>query len=297
MGGAFVAVADDASAVYWNPAGLALGGAFFSLVLDGGQSEAEPDDQSRAGRQSSALIALSTLPLGVSYYRLSASRLGPAAESTFISSVSPSVERLTTHHVGVTLVQSVTSRLAVAATVKAIRGLAASEDFLAGNPDDLLDDSNDLPRRSTTKFDTDIGVMANLGGWRAGLTLRNVTEPDFETPSGRSLELERQSRAGVSYVGLPGVIAAADIDLERARGLLGDVRNLAAGAEAKLVRRVTVRGGVRFNTLSDEPGGHAPVAAFGGSVATFRSLLIDGQVTVGSKSGGRGWGIAARLVY
>ena len=31
MGGAFVGVADDASAVYWNPAGLA-GGAYFSLV-------------------------------------------------------------------------------------------------------------------------------------------------------------------------------------------------------------------------------------------------------------------------
>ena len=33
MGGAFVAVADDASATYWNPAGLALG-RVFSAVLD-----------------------------------------------------------------------------------------------------------------------------------------------------------------------------------------------------------------------------------------------------------------------
>ena len=33
MGGAFVAVADDASATYWNPAGLALGH-MFSLVVD-----------------------------------------------------------------------------------------------------------------------------------------------------------------------------------------------------------------------------------------------------------------------
>ena len=28
MGGAFVAVADDASAVYWNPAGIAMGATF-----------------------------------------------------------------------------------------------------------------------------------------------------------------------------------------------------------------------------------------------------------------------------
>ena len=35
MGGAFVGVADDASAVYWNPAGLA-GGAYFSLASSTG---------------------------------------------------------------------------------------------------------------------------------------------------------------------------------------------------------------------------------------------------------------------
>ena len=33
MGGAFVAVADDASATYWNPGGLALG-RMFSAVVD-----------------------------------------------------------------------------------------------------------------------------------------------------------------------------------------------------------------------------------------------------------------------
>jgi hypothetical protein len=81
------------------------------------------------------------------------------------------------------------------------------------------------------------------------------------------------------------------------RGSLGDVRNLAAGADLRLTTRVFARTGVRFNTLSDEPGGHAPVMSVGGTVATFRSLLIDGQVTFGSESGDRGWGIAARLVY
>ena len=36
MAGAFVAVADDATAVYWNPAGIATG-SFVSAVLDIGQ--------------------------------------------------------------------------------------------------------------------------------------------------------------------------------------------------------------------------------------------------------------------
>ena len=42
MAGAFVGVADDASAAYWNPAGLAAG-SYFSLVLDGGSERAAPE--------------------------------------------------------------------------------------------------------------------------------------------------------------------------------------------------------------------------------------------------------------
>ena len=72
---------------------------------------------------------------------------------------------------------------------------------------------------------------------------------------------------------------------------------LAAGAEAKLFRRVAVRSGFRYNTLGDEPGGHAPVYSLGASVATYRQLLVDAQVTLGSRAGDRGWGVAARLVY
>ena len=101
----------------------------------------------------------------------------------------------------------------------------------------------------------------------------------------------------ISYVGVPGLIVAADIDVERVQDSLGEVRNLATGVEAKLFRRVYVRSGFRFNTLGDEPGGSAPVYSLGATVVTFRSLLVDGQVTLGSRAGDRGWGIAARLVY
>ncbi len=80
MGGAFVAVADDATAVYWNPAGLALGGSYFSLVLDYNQGKAEPEDIGQAGSRSASIIALSTLPVGVSYYRLTSSTLTPTAD-------------------------------------------------------------------------------------------------------------------------------------------------------------------------------------------------------------------------
>jgi hypothetical protein len=292
MGGAFVAVADDASAVYWNPAGLALGGSYFSLALDYNLGEAEVERSGPAGKRSASLISFTTLPVGVSYYRLTASTLAPTADPQAVF-----LETLTTHHAGVTLVQSLTANFAVGSTLRWVRGDAASGVVLDGDRDDLLDGAGDLPDRSTSAFDADIGVMAIFGAIRAGLTVRNVAEPDFETVSGSELTLKRQTRAGFSYAGVPGVIVAADMDIERVRGALGEMRNFAAGVEGQVVRRVSVRGGFRLNTLGDEPGGHAPVYSLGGSVATFRSLLVDAQVTFGSQSGDRGWGIAGRLVY
>ena len=47
MAGAFVAVADDASATWWNPAGLG-GGAYLSAVLERGQNR-EPADPPASG--------------------------------------------------------------------------------------------------------------------------------------------------------------------------------------------------------------------------------------------------------
>jgi hypothetical protein len=39
------------------------------------------------------------------------------------------------------------------------------------------------------------------------------------------------------------------------------------------------------------------VYTVGGSVTTFRSLLVDAHVTLGDRAGDRGWGIGLRLVY
>ncbi|MET0211945.1 MAG: conjugal transfer protein TraF [Vicinamibacterales bacterium] len=292
MGGAFVAVADDASAVYWNPAGLALGGSYFSLVLDGSQAEAETENAGPAGRRSAGIIALSTLPLGLSYYRLSMSSVTPTADPQHVQLV-----RLTTHQAGVTVVQSLSQYIAVGGTARLVRGYAATGVVPDADRDDLLDGAGDLPDRSTNKFDVDVGVMALLGTVRAGLTVRNLAEPDFSTAEGGQLTLQRQTRAGISYVGVPDLVIAADVDVERTKGSLGEVRDIAAGAEARVFKRGWLRSGFRFNTLGDEPGGHAPVYSLGGSVMTFRSLLVDAQITLGSREGDRGWGVAGRLVY
>ena len=283
MGGAFVAVADDASAVYWNPAGLVLGGSYFSMVLDYNEGQAEPDDISQAGRRSSNIIAFSTLPVGVSVLPADVEQAdphdrSPARAPRSSDDASCGCDARPVPH------RSLRRRCDVemGARLRRVR-----HRHRTGTATTSLTAPASCPDASTSKFDADIGVMASLGAVRAGLTVRNVIEPDFSTATRDPvavLTMKRQTRAGVSYVGVPGLIVAADLDVERAAGSLGEVRDLAAGAEAKLFRRVAVRSGFRFNTLGDEPGGHAPVYSLGGSVATFRQLLVDAQVTLGSRA-------------
>jgi F plasmid transfer operon, TraF, protein len=297
MGGAFVAAADDASAVYWNPAGLALGGSLFSVVLDTRQDEARPEAVDLAGNRSASLAALATPPLGLFYYRLASTRLQPAVSIAIPGDPRVHLERLVTDHVGVTLVQSVLPHVAVGTTVKYVHGVATS-DFVVRNAtrDDLLKSADDLPSASSHKFDADVGVMAVFKTVRAGVTVRNLGEPDFHSAGTEIIELTRQSRAGVAYVGVTGLIVSADVDIERARGSIGEERQFAAGAEARLFPRAFFRTGVHLNTLSDQPGGHAPVASVGGGYL-IKSWVIDAHVTFGSESGNRGWGVSGRLVY
>lgn len=306
MGGAFVAVADDASAAYWNPAGFAAG-AFFSLVVDRVSRQAEPADSLSGGSQSGALMALGAPPLGLSYYRLRATRVGPATaeadDGRNLSEVPLRLDSLVTHHVGATLVQSVAQGVAVGATLKMVRGIAGT-DRRAGVPrEDLLGDGPALLGRASNAFDADIGVMVSTGRVKAGLTIRNLLEPAFEAAGGGRLGLERQARAGIAIMpvhGGPfeGWVLAADVDLLRAADAVGhDRRDVALGTEGRLGQRAFVRAGARFDTLGEGPGGRAATFSVGGSYAVLGSILLDAQVTAGSRWAGRGWGIGARFGF
>ena len=291
MGGAFVAVADDASATYWNPAGLAMG-AYFSLLLDYSTAKAEPDDPVLAGSRSGSAIAFALPAFGASYYRLRMTTLNEVPGNDDVVQL----QTLITHHTGGTLVQSLTDHIAVGATLKLVRGIAATGLAPAGDRDDLLDEASDLIGSASNKFDADIGVIATSGHLRAGLTVRNVVENEFEGPGG-SIELKRQFRAGVAVTLAQGVLVAADFDLDRVPGTVGDERNIAVGAEARIFPRAYVRSGFRVNTVSDQSAGARPVISVGGSFAVFGSLLVDGQATLGSEAGDRGWGIGARVIF
>jgi len=302
MGGAFVGVADDASAVYWNPAGLAKG-SYFSLLLDWKSDKTAPDDPVvGAGSTSAGVIALSMPAFGLSYYRLRDTAVRPTlialSGGTRPALGDNNVTSLITHHIGATLVQSIGNYLAVGATPKLVRGIAASGVLLGADADDLLDRASDLIGRASNKFDIDAGVMAILGKVHAGVTVRNITEPEFETvDETRSLRLQRRGRAGVALVSPAGITVAFDADLNKTSGPHGDVRNIAVGGEAHLLRRVFARAGFNVNTIGDQPGGRAPAGSVGGSFLAFGSVLLDGQFTTGSDAASQSWGVAARIVY
>ena len=289
MGGAFVGVVDDASAVYWNPAGLAAG-AYFSLVIDGNTARAIPDGLPSGADRSGWLLALSTPPLGLSYTRLETTVVRPAAGVPENSRL----ESLVTQHVGATIVQSILQYLAVGTTVKLVRGEAAAA-IVAGNDREALLDHVDLMGHDSNKVDLDIGVMATASFGKAGLTIRNVTAPGFETGSGDELPLERQVRGGGSVLLLPNWKFAADVDFLSTDGPLGALREVSLGTEAQVTRRLAARAGVRFNTAGQT--GSAPAVSVGGSFAVLGSVQIDGQYTGGSDRAFRGWGIAGRMVF
>jgi hypothetical protein len=308
MAGAFVGVADDASAAYWNPGGLASG-AYVSLVLDGGVAEAIPDPSFRGQKHSSFLLGISMPALGVTYYRLDntsahpfqlllpADGSPPAAPE---SALPVRVDSLVTHHAGITLVQSVFPGVAVGSTLKLVRGFAGSEPAGFVTADVALDHS-DLPSRATNKFDLDVGVMASWRNLKGGVTVRNITEPEFKLPDDvQTVQLDRQARAGMSYVFFPGWLLAADVDLLETADAFGERRDVAFGIEGRVIRRVTVRSGFRINAADaadDLDTGSRHGFAVGGSFAARASMLVDAAAILGGERGDRGWRIGARFVY
>jgi hypothetical protein len=271
MAGAFVGVADDASAVYWNPAGLASG-AFFSLVLD--RSELKAPAGQNSPDFNVTFVAIGTPPLGVTYYRTTFPVV-PQGQASFAGQPPGGPELLVAHQFGVTVDQSLHDGLAVGATVKAIRGIT--------------------PDASKTAFDADIGVMASGSVARAGLVVRNAFEPELSSGQG-PVRLERSVRGGVSLLLRETVRLAADADFTRADVLGGRWRDAAVGAEVHPLQRAWVRSGVHWNTAGG-PLAAAPVMAVGGSAAVYGSLLVDAQVSVGSKNGNRGWGVGLRYNF
>ena len=265
MGGAFVAVADDASATWWNPAGLASG-AYFNVLVEYDRSREPPEAGSQA-------FAFGFPALGLGYYRLPISQMRPLT-STAPDGPSRQDQRHLSQF-GATVGQSVGNHLVVASTLK-------------------------LVRAGETHGDLDVGAMAMIGHVRVGAVLRNVRESSFAAEAGtdEALILARQARAGIAFTARsPGivneVIVAADADLTKTMTAVGETRHLTAGAELWLwTRSLGIRGGLSKDTVVNRGS-----ASAGLSLALRSGIYLDGQLTGGSDATRRSWGSGLRVTF
>ncbi|HXE79687.1 MAG TPA: conjugal transfer protein TraF [Vicinamibacterales bacterium] len=304
MGGAFVAVADDASATYWNPAGLP-GIAFFDASFEVGR-QTETDDHGpvlTAGgwRVESTRFAIATPVLAFSYGRLVLGEVRPAVASPCPCEEPAAVpgRAVHAHNMGVTLVQSVTDWVVLGSTLRLLRAGAEPAPVDAEAP--VEEAVRHVAQRDvslSSRFDADIGALAWIGRLRLGLVARNLTAPEIETSSG-TLEIERQVRAGLSVGGEPARgqrpwAVALDADLTTIALPDGRRRSLALGAERWWGNRsVALRGGARVQTVDDA----RPAVSGGISVALRTGLLIEAQATRGEDDHDRGWSAGARLTF
>ena len=290
MAGAFVGVADDATAVYWNPAGLASGppgGITIGWVDFRSGNQSGPSAPGPTHRRSK-FVSLGTWPLGLSYgqFREGALTTGPDGETRF--------SVLDVSQYGATVLQTLLPGLVVGSTLKYLRGSVVSGLAAGGTARDALGAAADVDGDAEGRFDLDLGVMVDLRRARIGITMRNVRQPTFSDAAGTAIPLERQTRLGVAVLPASGLTLALDVDLDTVDLRDGARRHLAFGGEQRIGARWAVRGGTRWSL----EGSRRPVAAAGLSVSLRPGVWLDGHYTHGRvDEADRGFGAALRAGF
>ena len=312
MAGAFVAVADDATATWWNPAGIATG-ALLGVSMEHTDRQAPAGDVGTgpAAEQGVNGFALVVPSLGLSYYRLRISEIAPLLTPTgtvpAVREVEGAVSLRTVvlNQFGATFGQSLGEHLVLASTVRLLQGgratgatVVTASGAAGAAPNSAFDEADDLEIDGEFEVDLDLGVMAMVGGLRVGGSLRHLREPVFGE-GGTAFLLERQGRVGAAWMGgqhgvLSAWTVAFDADVTETFTILGPARHMAGGGEVWLWnRRVGVRGGYSANQVGTE----ATATSIGLSLAPKAKVYIDGALTRGEDETLEGWAAALRLTF
>jgi hypothetical protein len=223
MGGAFVAVANDSTATWWNPAGLATG-PFLDLSNRHRLGWQRIPATRRPGR--SLGLSLGTPPRGVSYYRLKITDI----RSRQLQRWPKGTEKIehSRKRGPVAVHQSVRSHRSPHDHDRCDRGRdcqvraghASAYVRLSGGFGfaiaQLLEDGEELHGGETHgRVDVDAGVLASRGPVRLGLTGRNLREPGFG-----ERRLSRQLRSVRRSTELPRVWPRSPCPLMRISGAM-----------------------------------------------------------------------------
>jgi hypothetical protein len=289
MAGAFVGVADDVTAAYWNPAALATGPAVGGTFEWAQFQKRDPNGPPvpGAGLDRNYFTGVGSLPLAITFGRLTSVAIveNPTGER--------SVERLSTSQFGGTILQTVVQGLIVGATFKYVRGTVSEGPVAGATAREAIEAASGFDGRSSGAFDLDVGLMADLDKIRLGLVVKNLLKPDFEGIAGNVITLPRLTRFGLAVRPGAGVTLAMDLDLDTVDLRDGLRRMIAFGAESPVGSRFALRGGVRW----DLKGEREPVAAAGASVALSGRVWLDGHYSYGHSDRDQGFGFALRAAY
>jgi F plasmid transfer operon, TraF, protein len=304
MAGAFVAVAADSTATWWNPAGLATG-PYSDISLGRSIVDLEKNETSSALRDRVSWFSAAVPVVGFSYYRLRITDIrgfGPTGQPSVNrqdTRTEVSMRSLAARQFGLTVVQSVLPGVHAGATLKYVRGtVRVGTDDGSRPASDLLEAGEELEGgNASNQFDFDVGLMAVAGPVRLGAVMRNVLKPDFGTDVA-PFALARQTRIGAAIdteqSGGPPFIFSIDADVRSYATGTGDRRVVALGAERWLwTKQIGVRGGARFNTV----GAKERAATAGASVAVRNGLYVEGYLVRGGSEAERGWGLGTRVSF
>ena len=286
MGGAFVGVANDPTAVHWNPAGLATGSPAGMTVGWDQLHFGDPNLPAQVGatRNAATLTSVATLPLGISYGYLRAAQVVAIREDG-----TPIVNNVTVHVFAGTIAQTLVKGLVVGATGKYLRGQVISGETAGTTNGDALEEGIKRNTDSDGAFDLDVGVMATIGWFHAGFTAKNLAQPTFVGDAGFATQLKRRYRLGLAALPADGLTLAFDVDLDTADPLVGLRRMMAVGVEKSLGSSLTLRGGARWSRDGDKRA----IPSIGASLKIRKGMWLDGYTTY-SRNDDRGFGVAFR---
>lgn len=215
MGGAFTGVADDSTAFYWNPAGIAFG-TFLSAGVYYGRDESDRDGRAFEDRAGGLSLRYTFMGVALTQFRQS-----------------DDDRELDTFDVAVSVLQSLpVDNLVVAGNIHYLNGTTSVSGVETGSG----------------SWDVDLGVMYEPTlDVRIGVMLSHLREARFDVDDDDDpLTIARHARAGVSFRLPQSFVVAFDVDLSTQGSTSDTWREVSLGAEKGLFgERAFVRGGVR----------------------------------------------------